>query len=784
MKAFSAVIAIMLFASPLPGQKLISGYVIDASTGKPLSNTNIQIENTYKGTITNSDGKFKIEIKKLPATLNVTYIGYIAKKITVTESSPSSITVKLNPTVIQLKPITVSDEDPAVNIMRKVIKHKKSWLKSLSRYRVDAYSRISLENDTSIVYIAESNSRLYWDKNKGDKEVIVSKKTSANIKNTENFAFASNLQNLYDDNIDVAGFKVIGVTNPKALKYYNFSLTNYRSFNGKTVYDIEVSPKSKLQPTFKGRISVVDEDYAIIDVDLVPSESVILPPPFQNFEIHYKQQYRKFGSLFWLPVDMRMHGLIKIGMVGLNFPKIIYNQISVFTEYSVNSAFPDSIFKSKKHIIVDSLSIRKNIMTTTPVPLTMEESSAYKNLDSTMTLNKAFKPTGFLAKYVVVSASNDAGSASTSADTKKKKRTLLSYINPRFQYNRVTGFGPGIGISLSKKHVKILASTDYYAGLKEFAWSIRGAAKLKNLSVSADCFSGAQSRFSALNYPAFINTYSCLIGETDYNDYYRNKRFRTSLKYSVSKIPASLKIGVNIETHSSLEETSTFTLTGKGKISRLNPAIDAGNLRSVYLNLSLGHDLIPFAPISQNRISFEIEHSSPDLFSSDFNFTSYRLNGNFRINTFLRRRMLAPCIDVQFTAGTYKGTLPLQKMGNIGTSIGGFMPFGVFKTLKNRPVEGEKYAAVFAEHNFRTIPFELLGLHSLARKGLGIIVFGAIGRTWMSKKALTYTPLQITDTYSESGISINGLFGIARIDFAVPLTRKGFYVGFGMARMF
>jgi len=787
MRTFFSILLICILSGSSMAQKTFTGFVIDRQTGKPLSNANIQIKNTYRGTITNEDGRYKITINKLPATLVVTYIGYMTKRITFTESSPLSINIKMTPTIIQLKPITITEEDPAIDIMRKVIEHKKRWLTNLKTYKVKTYSRVSLENDTSIVSIAESNSVLFYDKKRGSKEVIISRKGTSNITDNENFAFASNIQNLYDNDIDIAGFKAIGVTNPKALKYYNFILTGYRTFNGKTLYDIKVEPKSKLQPVMKGRISVVDEDYALVDVDLVPSESIILPPPFQNFDIHYKQQFRKFGNLYWMPVDMRLNGSIKLGMVGLDFPNIIYKQVSVFTEYKINCPLPDSLYSTKKSIIVDSLAIRQRQITDAPVPLTEHEESAYQNLDSTMTMAKAFKPTGFLAKYVVVEASNDAAEASTKEKEKKKKKKILSLLRPAFTYNRVTGAAPGLGISISKKHFKLNAGSKYYFGQKKYAWSVNGEYNTKHTTFSVSVFSKAMTRYSALNCSEFINSSYALMGVTDYYDYFLSKGINSSIKFKTIKFPARLTFGVDLEKHSSLDQTTYFTLAGKDKIDRINPLIDEGNLNSVKFNLTLGHDLVPFSPIGQNSISFKIEHSSPDLMASDFDFTTYRVQGNFRIVTFLKRRMIPPSLDVQFTAGTYRGTLPVQKIGIIETSVNIFTPFGTFKTLKDRPIEGGKYAAVFAEHNFRTLPFEILGLRCLAKKSIGLIVFGAAGKTWMPdylSSRISYTPRRINSLYSEAGFSINGLFGIARLDFAVPLTRKGFYTGISVARLF
>jgi hypothetical protein len=136
------------------------------------------------------------------------------------------------------------------------------------------------------------------------------------------------------------------------------------------------------------------------------------------------------------------------------------------------------------------------------------------------------------------------------------------------------------------------------------------------------------------------------------------------------------------------------------------------------------------------------------------------------------------------------GDPPIQKLLMLYGSAGSFSGFGTFRSLRPLPLEGEKYAAVFAEHNFRTLPFELLGLNLIANLGLEIIVYGAAGRTWFSEEKLSelnYTPSYYGGYMSEVGFSINKvipLFPLARLDFTYNNQNKNFYMGFGIAKMF
>ena len=61
----------------------------------------------------------------------------------------------------------VTGEDPARNIMRKVIERKQQWRDSLRTYRAEAYNRFTLANDTGIVSINEVLTDVYWDREKG-----------------------------------------------------------------------------------------------------------------------------------------------------------------------------------------------------------------------------------------------------------------------------------------------------------------------------------------------------------------------------------------------------------------------------------------------------------------------------------------------------------------------------------------------------------------------------------------------------------------------------------------
>ncbi|MCK5453164.1 MAG: carboxypeptidase-like regulatory domain-containing protein, partial [Calditrichia bacterium] len=257
-------------------------------SGQSLPAANIQIVGTLKGTISNDQGVYILRLDSLPATILISYIGYASERRTIYDSSPTKQNIFLQPISYQLDPIIVTGEDPAIRIMREVIRRKQVWRADLNTFQAEAYTRLVLENDTSITSIMESISSAFWDKERGIREVIKSRRQTSNMSENENFASVGIITNLYDDDIEIAGFKLIGVTHPDALDHYNFRLEGQRQRDDKIVYDISVNLKSKLQPTFIGNISVLDEEYALLEVDLKPSDAVIFPMPIKDFNLQYK----------------------------------------------------------------------------------------------------------------------------------------------------------------------------------------------------------------------------------------------------------------------------------------------------------------------------------------------------------------------------------------------------------------------------------------------------------------------------------------------------------------
>jgi len=110
------------------------------------------------------------------------------------------------------------------------------------------------------------------------------------------------------------------------------------------------------------------------------------------------------------------------------------------------------------------------------------------------------------------------------------------------------------------------------------------------------------------------------------------------------------------------------------------------------------------------------------------------------------------------------------------------------KATRNRPYEGEQYLALNLEHNFRTIPFEALGLTALVERNIGLIVFGGAAKTWAPDREELhyrfYRPNKTEGMHLEAGASLNGILGLFRLDIVARLDEPALLVNLSVARLF
>jgi len=768
----------------------VRGVITDASTGEPLPSATVLYENTFRGTIANLEGEFTIDINGFPATLLIRYIGYKSELINLQSQPEDTLFVRLSPSVTELDEIVVTDQDPGLSIMERVIIRKQLWRKDLNTYEVDAFTRQVLKNDTTIVSITESGTRSFWDRELGHREVQLYQRQTTNIGADQNFAGVRFLPNFYDDNITVAGYEMVGITHPDALNYYDFRLIETTQIDGEPVYVIDIIPARRLQPLFTGTAYVHGGKYALLEVDLKPNRVVSFPPPVKEFNLSYRQQYRFFSENIWLPVDMRIDGTVLIEMVGLRFPQINFSQTSRLSEYKVNVDLPDSLYEQDEmftRIEPDSVTDFSRQM----VPLTREEELAYQTIDSTNTLDKAFEPDGFLAGLITEDNDDNDQSVTMGVGSFLPAGTSVSG-----RFNRVDGFNAGLGYRKRFRDIglsgSLFSSYSFHADFFNYGATVRQRLPVKSgrssLYLIGSYGNQILNRYEGSRYTRFMNGFQAVLGGVDYFDYYRQEAYRTGIE--INKIFPNTDISIffisgrdqSIQT--SEETVFDYSLFGWHDTRPPNPSVFNGQINSLRFNLDLNRQSTNFGVSGSRQLRFSAERSSPEL-GSDATYSKLSLNANWNLETFYKRRVFSNTLDIQASAGLLFGDAIPQKMGVVDGSLSTFTPFGALKTRRNRPYVGSRYWTMSAEHNFRSIPFELLGLRALSDRSWGVIVFGGAGYAGSDNISEMIYSISGTDNiHTEVGISLNSIFGILRVDFAKRLDASGNYLGISVPRYF
>jgi len=823
----------------LQAQILIRGHVRDAETGKALSGATVQIKGMETGVIADEGGGFGLRLEELPATVEVRHVGYESQEITLIEEGESELDIRLEPVVYEMEGVVVEYEDPAVRIMREVIRRKQKWQSLVQSYTAETYTRQTLFSDTYITGIRETVARIYWDRERGVRERVKAKRHTANVPaSMQAFAAMDYAVDLYEDEIEILGHRLVGPTHPEALRHYVFQLGDEEDREGKRHYFISIAPKNRSQSALAGYVIVADEDYAVVEAGVrtvPPIQSAILPTE-HGIGFFFRQEFRRFEPGIWLPtalryeIDAKFHtsalGETIKAFRGVRTPRARLKGIHQIGRHQLNIEIPELFYLDGHRLRVDNDSATRDELLDAyaeKAPLSIWEGAAYQRLarrreglktyaDSALfelyrkrLLRRKVSPHEVdpLAEESLVEDEVVAAvvqSATGLAIPETSRRRFVPEFAHELWYNRVEATHLGIraksrlserlALYLKGGYSTGLGRAFYGAGFRH-AWGEK-----RNGFAGINYQEGVRTRYVSDTYSLAHNSVPVLLSLEDYFDYYWNEKLSAETGYRFGKTKTSLRIGFSQEDHRSLKKSTDFNLVcgfqhergrfyklfceGRDDPWRINPAVKEGRLRAAELTVSCGDPYRPFGLKIQRRADLKVEHSAGWL-GSDFSFTWYRLALDWHLDG--RKRRLPGELDFRLLAGTSTGDLPAQRFGALDASIWIFKPFGAFRSLDGRPYEGERHAATFWEWDFGARPFEALGMGGLVRRGMGVVLHGASGRTWMSGKRraeLNYGPRYTDGFHHEAGLSL--VFRPLRLDVAKRLDREGWGVGFSVAR--
>ncbi|HUL43883.1 MAG TPA: DUF5686 family protein [Bacteroidota bacterium] len=751
---FFPLVFLLIPAGVFPqGSLTVRGSVSDSATKEPLAAANIRIVGTSQGTISNERGKFSLNIPTGSATLVISHIGYEPDTLRTVPQTSRVYDVLLKASPVLMPEMVVLAEDPALEIIRKAIAHKRQWMEKIKSYQFDAFTREILRRDTSIASITESYSTGYWRSGDTLREIVRQKRQTLNVPAEENFAAVRRVVNFNDDAIvlfTIRGnghpfsYVFTGPTAPNALDDYEYKLLSTSVTNGVEIYRIRMMPKTRLKPLFDGTITIANGTFAVIAVDVQPNEAFVFPF-LKDIHLRYQQQFALYNDEFWMPADIHIDGGFRVAFVGITLPRVGIELVSSIYDYAINSALPDSIFE-KPHVTTDSSA---NHIDSTywksheVLPLTAEEQEAYQTLDTSQTLEKQFQPKGPLSSL----SGEGVGSLFDHVDARfnRVEGVFLGYHTSTDEFQNILHLEGSAGVGFSDQRFKYDLESELYA------------AKSRKLGLGAEWYSRLDNVPDHGFYGPFFISLASLIDKDDYRDYFLANGNRFFVVANPTR-HLNATAGVVSERDYSLDVLSTYSFFSTGSSYRPNPPVQEGLLRSLRLDLLIGDKSEPLDLVSRDAVEISIEHSSPSIFHSEFDFTRYDASINWHVSTFGESFLFPPELRVTLSGGLGDRNLPPQRLFSLDSRASGYAGFGVLKGSGVREFIGDRYVMLAVEHNFRTLPFLALNLPFLYRNGIELVTHGAVAQTWYG------TTSSSGGWYAETGIGISKILDILRVD--------------------
>ncbi|WP_296384026.1 DUF5686 and carboxypeptidase regulatory-like domain-containing protein [Winogradskyella sp.] len=385
---------------------IVSAQIVGTITNtksEPLPFVNILIENTYKGTTSNDDGYYELNISKSKTyTIAYTYLGYktVKKKVTI-DKFPYTIDIALEEESVSLGEVVVNSEDnPANAIIRQAIAKRKENLEKINSFKADFYSRglIRIKDApkkifgqdvgdlgggldstrSGIIYLSETISKIQYLRPNKLKEKITASKVSGD---NNGFSFNNAIDvdyNFYNNTIEF-GNEIISPIANNAFSYYKYKLEGiFYDDRGNLVNKVNVIPKRDNDPVFSGSIYIVEDQWTIYGVELDITGIQARVPAADILSIKQTFSYSEENSI-WALISQSLDFKYKfLGIKGDG------RFTAVYSNYEFNTGLTRKDFGREIVAFEDQANKKDSLFWNTirPVPLTLEERTDYVKKDS------------------------------------------------------------------------------------------------------------------------------------------------------------------------------------------------------------------------------------------------------------------------------------------------------------------------------------------------------------------------------------------------------------------
>jgi len=487
---------LVLFSMVLSAQQvLVSGKITDEKN-QALSFSSVLVKGSTQGTNANADGFYSLKLSPGTYELIFQYVGYKKKVEKIVVEGNTIKNVSLSPESYELKEVVIKDgEDPAYAVIRAAIKKRKFYLNEVNAFTCKAYIKglqrlkdfpkkmVKLINAMNsggekidstllgVVYLSESETKYHYRKPNDEKEIMYSSRVSGDNK-AFSFNQVSDMKfSVYENLITLDGLSdrpFISPINENALLSYRYKLLGTTFEDGKMLNKIEITPKRKTDPCFRGIIYIQENTWRVHSADVYLTKDAKID--FVD-TLHIKQLNAPVNDSIWMPTGLNMTFNFKVfGFVGDGY----FN--AVFSDYDMNPVFPKKFFKNEVLKVEDGANKKDTgyWKESRPVPLTYEEQADYRKKDSIGAIKNTDRYKDSIDRKGNKLTLNDLILGYSYNKTAKQFSLNTSgLLTSGVQYNTIEGINASIKVNMTKRYEDRrshdLATTVRY-GFSNYLW--------------------------------------------------------------------------------------------------------------------------------------------------------------------------------------------------------------------------------------------------------------------------------------------------------------------------
>jgi hypothetical protein len=244
----------------------LTGVIIDEESSEPLPFATIGLKNKGKGTVTNFNGEFGLNISKeyYSDTLSVSYLGYIGREIPVMNTLGNNMTISMKREFISIPEIIIRNQIPQdiISRARRAIPENYGTTPAL----MTAFYREGVLKKTEVQTYSEAILQIYKSAYSGtlfgDQIKVYKSRKIENIDRSDTLAIR--LKAGLSTCLDLDGVKNLFDFISSASDY-TYRLTDIVTYNDEAAYAIEFQQKENIDMAlFKGTIYINTVDYGIL----------------------------------------------------------------------------------------------------------------------------------------------------------------------------------------------------------------------------------------------------------------------------------------------------------------------------------------------------------------------------------------------------------------------------------------------------------------------------------------------------------------------------------------